>query len=198
MVSLCDALSPFFLFSVGEVVLQEEIEISKELFLSTYARYICALKEGKILEDKRVRRIFSSALTSSSDCLYKMAVRENGWLVKVRQPLIQLQCHAFFFSSLDQSFHPMILAKESISWGIQFSYPQIFQDPHTQKMEKVSGFSNTELFRRLIRWLRNETQPALFLWEGKKIASTMRIGKMCRSWVHCHPQLKEKGLCVAR
>ena len=91
----------------------------------------------------------------------------------------------------------MVMSPGSIHWGIQFSYPQIFQRGNVfTKVSDPQQFPNTSLFTKLVQWLRTHTVPTTFIWEGKKIATPFRLGKQCFSWINAHPQLKEHGIFV--
>ena len=110
-----------------------------------------------------------------------------------------MQAHHFFFSPLDGKFHPMVLSNESISWGIQFSYPQLYQDPESRQIIKVSDgsvFPNTPLFSKLMKWMRSHTLPTPFLIEESRVNAPIRIGKSALTWIENHPQLKEKGIGI--
>ena len=197
MRSLLDHLNPFSFYNVSEVVTEEVIP--QELFLNAYTRYAQTLKSGKVLEDKELRRFFSAALSVTSEALYKMEVKPGQFLIKAIKPILQMQLHQFLPSKLDGKFHPMVLSQDSVSWGLQFSYPQICQNPRTNlfaKVVKSEEFPNTELFDKLMKWLRNFSVPTTFVWEGKKTSVPMRLGKECFSWIEAHPELKEKGIQV--
>ena len=197
MRELCDALMPCALYNVSEVVRDGEVNL--RLFLDAYISYVEALKLGKVLGDKEIRQLFSLALSAVSSVFYQMEVKPDHYLIKAIRPIVQMQLHQFLPSKLDGKFHPMVLSAESVSWGLQFSYPQICQDPQTNVFSKVRNseeFPNTQLFDNLVRWLRNFTAPVTFIWKDKKTSTSMRLGKKCFSWINDHPQLKEKGIHV--
>ncbi len=194
MEDLLHHLPPFFCCLIGQVVNERTAFMSLQDFLEKYTVYINALKRGEILPPH-----FTSIWTTSLDEVYALKVGVEKFILKPLKPTVQLQSHLFYYSTLDQKFHPMTMSKESISWGIQFSYPQIFEDPKTHLYSKVSNtpqFPNTELFLKLGRWLRAFTMPTPFLVEGNKVNVPIRIGKKVFSWIEHHPQLREKGLKV--
>ena len=165
MKDLLSSLEPISFFQVSQPVSSFEGSFSSDEFLSVYAGYIAALKEGRIETSIRQRSFFSSALSRDFSCFYAMELGGEKVLVKPLYPVIQLQSHAFFYSTLDGKFHPMVQSIESISWGLQFSYPQLFQDPQTHQVVKVSqqeAFVNTEVFARLTQWIRSYTLPTPF------------------------------------
>ena len=199
MRSLFEALSPFEIFVVSEPVVRETMRVKNEEFLECFDAYIAALKAGRHPDETALRRIFSTVFTSSRDALYAMEVGRERYLIKPIKPVIQLQLHHFFVSTIDGKFHPMVLGKESITWGIQFSYPQIYQCPKTQDFAKVvlsDQFPNSALFHKLVKWTRLHTQPTPFVFQGKKSNEPIRLGKGCFDWIGRHPGLKERGVSI--
>lgn len=196
-------LSPSDLFIVSEPISKENAWVPFEKFLSFYSDYIHALKSGSLPNEAALRHYFSSILTKDYDkVLYAMPVGKEGkFLIKPLKPVIQLQLHHFYFSPLDSTFHSMVMSEESVTWGIQFSYPQLYQDPKTKEIKKVKDteeFPNTELFARLTKWIRASSMPTPFIWQGQRINPPIRIGKNCFSWINQHPGLRQKGLEVLK
>lgn len=199
MRALLQALEPVHICVVSEPTPLELALIPVEEFLATYGNYANALKAGKMSDERSLRRTFSSAFTCDLSAVYAMAVASGKYLIKPIKPVIQLQAHHFFYSDLDKQFHPMVLSEESVTWGIQFSYPQLCQDPKTSEILKVSkgrDFPNTELFAVLGKWLRDHTLPTPFIVEGKRTNAPIRIGKQALHWVNKHPQLSQKKIEV--
>jgi hypothetical protein len=198
MRELLEVLAPSSLFAVSAPVPSGQESLSAPQFLSLYAQYVEALRQGQTPDSALFRAPFSSALSRTADPFYAMNLSSEMRLIKPVQPVIQLQAHHFFYSSLDRKFHSMVLGAESISWGIQFSYPQLFQDPHTRRVVSVKErFENTELFAALRRYLRSATLPTPFLVDGQRTNSPMRIGKRAMLWAREHPQLKSRGIQLA-
>lgn len=171
--------------------------ITPEQFLLTYRAYSAALQAGHVPDTSFFRPLFSSVLTHSLEALYAMEVGKDRYLIKPRAPVIQLQAHHFFYSPLDGQFHSMVLSPDSISWGLQFSYPQWIQDPASRQIQKVRenpAFVNTALFSQLMRWMRTFTLPTPLIVEGQKINAPLRIGKKVLPWIKNHVQLKEKKI----
>jgi len=195
---LSDAGS-FSFYNVSEVVSSENGEISREDFLMQYRAYATALKEGRVPEERKLRRSFSAVMSVTPDVLYAFEVQPGRFLVKPIRPVLQLQLHHFLHSKIDGKFYPMTLSQESVTWGIQFSYPQIFQHPQSHTFSKVGDaeeFPNTSLYSKLTRWLRNFSVPTTFLYQGKLTSVPIRTGKEVLPWISQHPQLKAQGLSV--
>lgn len=196
MAALFNELGDFSIFVVSEPVALEDAEISKEDFLSTYALYVESLKEGQVLEDRVFRKAFSSIWTVDSSIVYAMPVAGEKFLIKSLRPVLQLQLHRFVLSEVDEKVHPLVLGPGSISWGVQFSYPQVYQDPQTEEIAKVPRDSpNSQLYWKLSRWLRNHTLPTPFLFNQKRIVSSLRLGKKCLEWIDKY--LEPRGIQCA-
>ncbi len=199
MQELLNTLGNVYFVVVSEPVKAQEEIISKESFLQKYTDYISLLKQGQMPTPEEFRRLFSCALSSTLAVFYAIAAGNEKFLIKPVKPVIQLQAHHFFYSDLDGKFHPMVLSPESISWGLQISYPQLYQDPTTRQVGKIIDsvdFPNTARFTQLLRWMRSNTLPTPFHVKGARINAPIRIGKKSLAWIKNHPQLKQKGIEV--
>lgn len=181
------------IYLVGNVTGAGEGQISQRAFLEKYATYISLLREGMIPNAADFRPFFSSILTLQEDHVTAIQLGDGKELIRVLKPVIQLQFHTIGFSSIEKKFRPKIMGKDSILWGIQFSYPQLYMDPLTKQIEKVlneNHFPNTSLFRTIQQWIRQHTVPTPFLVDDVKTNVPMRLGKKCFSWINQHPQLQ--------
>lgn len=198
MQELVAALGDFFILPISGLIPIGNEFISKEAFLEAYSSYVAALKQGELPNDSRIRPYFTSIWTVTLEAVYAVPVKQGHNLIKICQPVIQLQGHRFDYSTVDGKFRSMVLGSDCVQWGLQFSYPQLYQDDNLQVFSTREGvqFPNTALFKRLQQWMRSHTIATPFEVEGKKINVPIRIGKQCLSWVNNHPQLQVKGLRV--
>ncbi len=189
----------FSMYIVSRVVGLEEAKLSKEDFLEKYSLYATSLQEGRLLDESGLRPFFSAIMTVTKDVLYAMGVGQEKYLVKALRPVVQMQLHHFTHSKVDGSYHSMVQGKESITWGIQFSYPHIYQKPKDGGFEKVGmseQFPNSGLFQRIVKWLRSHSAPTPFLYQGVRQIVPVRLGKQSFNWIHRHPGLAGAGLEV--
>jgi hypothetical protein len=169
-----------------------------EKFLGIYRSYINALKEGKVPQELDYRPIFTCVVSASSDFVESIPVDGGKQIIRVVKPVIQLQPHRLGYSVIEEKFRPMVKGKDSIAWGIQFSYPQLYQEKEEVfKVDVSEAFPNTSLFHILQKWMRQRTIPTPFIVDGKKMNVPIRLGKNCFSWINRHPQLVEKNITVA-
>lgn len=199
MQSLIDSLPKFYIFLTSCVTKQHEGCISQTEFLETYSNYITTLQQGQLPDEVLYRHFFSSVFTVTADALYAVLVGNEEQLIRVAQPTVQLQPHRMGYSKADGKFRSKTFGADSITWGIQFSYPQLYKDNQTQEVHEVGiapHFPNTQLFRDIQRWVRYNTMPTPFLVENQRINIPMRIGKNCLSWINRHPQLIQQGMQV--
>jgi hypothetical protein len=198
MQALLAALGNFWIVQVSGLIPVGQEIISQQAFLEHYQQYIAALKSGEQVKNAPWRACFSSVFTTTLEALYAVPVNPTHCLVKVAQPVIQLQAHRFDYSVADQTFRSMVMGYDSIQWGLQFSYPHLYQDANLQvfKVREGNGFPNTALFKRLQQWMRAHTIATPFEMEGKRVNVPIRLGKQCFSWINTHPQLQTKGLRV--
>lgn len=197
--SLFQALDPFYIFKVGVLCEIGQSEIDKDQFLAIYQDYIESLKNGELPDENSFKTAFSSILTVDTDHLYAIENQEKQ-LIRIAKPVIQLQSHRMDYSTFDHQFRPMVFGQETLFWGLQFSFPQITQDAVTKEIIKIKEdetFPNAFLFKRLQRWMRNNTRPTPFIIQEKIVNIPMRLGKQCFAWINQHPQFSSKGLKVA-
>lgn len=196
MHSLFKEMGDFFIFNVSDLCKKGESNIAKEAFLRCYDTYIEELRNGHMCTDEHFRSYFSSVFTNNKNAIEMMNIGDKE-LVKMLQPVIQLQSHSLHYSPIDSKFRSMVFGKETISWGLQFSYPQIIENPTTREIEQVKdNFSNTSLFRILRKWIRHHTIPTPFLVNSIKTNVPIRLGKKCLPWINQHPQLQAKSIRV--
>lgn len=197
MEELCRHLTPFHFFNVSEIKLLEELELPVEAFLKSYQDYIEILKAGRVPLDRQIQRHLSCALTTDANTLYAHAIGAEKFMAKPLKPVVQMQQHRFFPSKTAGTVNPMVMSHESIHWGVQLAYPQIFFDGAAySKVSDQTLFPNTALFTKLVKWLRSATVPTTFVWDDKKISTPIRLGKQCFSWIDNHAQLKQQGIAI--
>jgi len=188
---LFEKLRPFHLFHMTGI--GDGKPLQEEVFLQTYASWIDLLKKGRVPEEKSLRKILAAAITRNLDALWIQEVPAKGYLIKISKPLIQIQAHFFTYSKADGVFRPMSMGMGSVFWGLQFSYPQIYQDAKT--MEIVPA-KKEELFETIRIWVREETRATPFVVDGKRTNAPIRLGRNCFSWIASHPQLKEQEIFI--
>lgn len=191
LAALFDVLRPFKMFPLTGFVNHSDAALSEQAFLQEYGSWIEGLKKGRVPTDAQLRRILACAWTAGNDALWLQEVPGQRYLVKVSQPVLQVQAHFFTYSSIDGVFRPMSMGAGSVFWGLQISYPQIYQDPKTQDLLDASECLNAELFKRVRQWTRDMTRATPFIADGQKINVPIRLGKKCFSWIENHPQLSE-------
>jgi hypothetical protein len=197
MKACLEVLGSFELYNVSSITTLEELNISRHLFLESYQNYIADLKNGKAAEPDR--KIFSAVMTVDPEALYGKEVSHGKWMARLAKPAVQLQNHRFFASKVDHKVHSMVMSPDSIQWGLQFAFPQIFFDGSEGNYTKTTDekqFPNAALFAKISKWIRAETMPTTFIWDGHKVATPLRLGKKCFEWIENHPQLKKQGIKV--
>ncbi len=187
---LFNQFEPFFLFPLSGIVNGEKL--SKEMFLKEYGSSIEGLKNGGSPEDSFLRKM-TCVCTDDEDALWLQEIPGKGYLTKIKKPVLQIQAHYFSYSKEDGVFRPMSMGQESIFWGLQFSYPSIYQDPKTMELHQAP---KNRLFENVKQWIRNATRPTPFVVGEQKINSPIRLGKNCFSWIHSHPGLKNKEISI--
>lgn len=199
MESLFKALDSFKIYNVSELVDLENAVISKETFLSKYIDYVTSLKAGMIPDDLSFKPYFSAAISARQDSFYAIEAKGGEYIIKPKEPVVQMSFHHFTFSAEHSAFHSMVHSKNAVTWGIQFAFPQIYSnslDHDIIEVYKNSEFPNTVLFKTLARWMRANTIPAPFRVGMVPINATFRLGKRCLNWIHHHAQIETAGLSI--
>ena len=139
------------------------------------------MESEPLLPPPPLRRFFSLMLSASLDVFYAVEVSPGKNVIKASLPVIQIQMFHCFFSSFDHQIRSMVISPESFGWGIQISYPQIYEDPHTHQFSKVlleeEKFPNSKAFKTIVSWLRKNTQPVPLQEDGGLAYAPFRIGK---------------------
>lgn len=200
MRALFASLEPFTLFIAGSITEPGKGILSKQHFLALYESYIGMLRSGQVPQAADYRPYFSAVMSADDEALYKLLIDAERQLIRIAKPVVQLQAHHLDYSPLDGKFRSMVFGSDSITWGLQFSYPQLFQEAASKQIlqtRQQRAYVNTQLFQRLQQWMRQHTSPSPFLVNGKVVNVPARLGKECFAWINSHPQLKSKGLCIA-
>lgn len=202
MQALMAALGEFWIFPVGGISLRGEGAVPPALFLENYRLYIDSLKQASHTSISGASSNFSVVWTRTTEALHALLVGQTQQVIKVHHPVIQLQAHYFNYSSLDGRFRSMMKGHNNIKWGIQFSYPQIYQNEEMQiqKVADTPEFPNTALFKLLQQWIRCHTMATPFFIEAeqRQVNVPIRIGKNCLNWINNHPQLIAQGIAVRK
>ncbi len=182
---------PFFIYPLSGTYPLDAFPVDKKGYLDHYRTFIDALKEGHLPKENRELNVV--AWVRSPDSVWLQQIPGERYMVKPCEPFVQVQIHQMGFSELDQEFRPMVLSQNSIFWGLQFSFPQVYQEPKTMNLQESE---DSELFQAIRQWIRNSTLPTPMMVHGKRVNIPMRLGKKCFSWINKHPQLINKGLSV--
>ncbi len=187
---LIDALPPFLIYNTSKLTPFSETLIEMRSFKEEYCEYLHCLERGNF---NKAPPCFSSIWTTEPSSVYAFEVKKDQFIVKPTLPPVQLSHHQFTFSRESQTFHSMLHSHGVTSWGLQFSYPQIFSNSlggEVIEVLKNQQMPNTALFLALSKWMRNETKPTPFLFEGKRLNSVFRVGKQSLQWAEKHLNLE--------
>lgn len=199
MASLLDAMGAVSIFSVGRVLPLGGGAVPAAAFLEAYASYVGALRLG--LAPPPPPPYFSAAITNTLDHMVAVKISAAEQIIRPIKPVVQLQPHNMSYIAQEKAFHPLVFGKNSITWGLQIAYPQLWQAPESKAIEKVlsrSDMPNTLLFRAIQQWCRRNTVATPFICGGTTLINVpMRLGRLCLPWINSHPHLAEKGLSVA-
>lgn len=199
MEKLFEELGEFYIISVGKVLNKQNALISHKSFIQTYASYIEEIKAGKNPKEIHHQSNFSVVFAKQLEDFYAIDVSEKTMLVRPTQPVVQVQAHFMGFSPVDEQLRPMVRTIDCIPWGLQFSYPLIYQEPKkgdVYQALKDERFVNRLLFQTIQKWMRLHSRATPFMHKDRRFVVPMRLGHQCFAWVNNHPMLHFHGLLV--
>jgi hypothetical protein len=191
--ALLEELGDVLLAPLGQLVIREEAEWKASQLVKEVGKWVFALQEGREVEPR-----LALALSREPEALWMHEVRPERYLIKVSRPVVIVQPHYFTYSALDGEIRSMSMGPGAIFWGMQFSFPQVYQVDRDVDSGGLVEVEEGELFRQIRRWAREATRPTPFLLppDGRRVNHPMRIGKRCMGWVSRHPGLLREGLHV--
>jgi hypothetical protein len=156
----------------------QELLLRKLDVLTLYNEYV-----NTQLPDRRL--IF--AITGNLQDMRAIQV-EGGILHRIFRPVIEVQPYTLHYSVIADKFHEMTFSPHNFYWGLLFSYPQLYNNPVSKKVEKVTeaDFPNTKIFKELQRFARSHTMPTPFMTGNKKVIVPAKIGKQLmdgKEWI---------------
>ncbi len=192
--ALFEALEAPFIVSLSGVFPQGKKVLTAEEYLSLYTHY---LEEALSERECRPDKLLVSAWSRSLDAIEERVV-PNGFLVRPKRPVLQVQPYWLNYSERDGKFHEMALSRDSLPWGLLFSFPQLFQEPDSLEIVKVKEpeFINVGLFKALQRFSRSYTVPTPFETPLGRVNHPARIGKRLLKRASNMAKLLEKGLAL--
>ena len=194
--TLFSQLGSFGIYPLTGLLNESQIPTPHEVFLEEYGSWIEGLKQGIVPTDAQLRKVLACAWSKDPNALWLQKVPGEKFLMKISEPVIQCQAHSFTYSEVDGVFRPLSMGLNAIFWGIQISYPQIYQHPKTMELLKVGESENSEMFTTIRQWVRDSTRPTPFVVNGVKTNVPIRLGKECFSWIHSHPELIKQKLAI--
>lgn len=181
----------FTIYPLSGMFSLEEFPMSKEDYLSIYGKLIEAIRSGKLPSE--AKNIQAVAWVENEEAIWLQELPGKKFLAKPSAPFVQVQLHSMGYSPVDGEFRPMILSQDAIFWGLQFSYPLVYQQPKSQELLESE---DSALFQAIRKWIRDYTIPTPMKVGDRKVNLPIRIGKNCLSWINSHPQLGKKGLSL--
>lgn len=192
MENLLEHLLPLAILNNSEVVPWGKIFLQIDAFMNTYQKYIDIL-QGKIPKQKIG---LSYALSEQIDNFRAVTVAPDKYICRAVQPDVHMQAHEFLLDSGGQIL-PQVFSNEAISWGVQFSYPAIFQDSYTMEVFQTTRkpFSGWQLFSSIRGWIRNHSVPLPINFQGKIIHTPIRIGREAATWIANYIDREKLDVC---
>ncbi len=179
-----DSLGSCLIVSPVQILTLETYQLSQESFLERYGRYLDWIGSDPGFPSSKVRNDCTLMISSGPDSFYSVPVA-GGFFLKPGLPVVSVRTYHCFISSLDGSLRSMAMNVDSFTFGLEFSYPQIYEDPRTGEFRKTlldSDSPNTALYKKMTSALRRQTKPLLIEINGNKVAAPFRVGIDSSDW----------------
>jgi len=162
---LFDSLPQFFLFSLSAIGPQERFALKRSTFLENYEAFFATLFEHKDARFQFHKKQLTVAMTADLDALHLVQAAQDKYLIHLHQPVIVIGLSVFHYDAESSKVMFTDHLQASIRVGLEFKFPQFYQDPKT--MQPVKHFTdkthlNTQLYKALQKWIRDHTK-VLFL-----------------------------------
>lgn len=199
--TLLENLGQVHLINLSPVHSEQDLLVTKEQLLKQYKDYIDLIKAGKSVDHAHMQKAFALHMSYDMSSCYQIVLKEGALLyAKERAPGVRLRLHNFSWDGENGQTHSNVHAKNGITWGLEFAYPQIFAssiDEEVVYVLKSNEMPNNALFQQVKKWVRQGSKPVRFLYEGSSCVSTIRLGKEAQNWVGCHEGLRTNKLEVS-
>ncbi|PCI94021.1 hypothetical protein COB11_04430 [Candidatus Aerophobetes bacterium] len=192
-------LGDFYVVESAKVKDPEQQVITKEDYLKRYALYIDHLKTKLDSPEKDILSPLSVCFSKVLDCFYMIDVGNNKALIKQKAPSVFVQPFSFHYDSESASIFTGVHTKDRIFWGLEFSFPQMYQDPKTFdtiEILKDKQNPNTQLFKKLQSSLRKNTKPTSLNFSGVSKAFPFKLSQNSLAWVQDYPKLKQFNIQI--
>ena len=165
MEDLFSALPEFTILQLGRFV--EDPVINKEDFLLAWEQYL--------VDHEFVSPYFSSAWTCDPEATTELKHEDGRRMIQLIAPVLQLRPHRYLIS--EEKLHMMVYGKNTISFGIEFSYPALYSTTVDPKVRKTlhETLPNNKLYKAFASWIRKNTRPQKLQVSGKELLTTMRM-----------------------
>lgn len=192
MENLLRYLSPLAILNISEVVPFDKTSLTIDTFMNKYQKYIDMLR-GKTPKQKIS---LTYALSQQIENFRAIAVGQKQYICRPLQPEVHMQTHEFLLDS-NGKILPQVFSKETISWGIQLSYPAIFQNAYTMEVIQATrtSFNGWKVFSCIRNWIRTHTLPLPVHYQEKIIQLPIRLGKKAATWIQDH--VDQDKICIS-
>lgn len=169
--SLCIDNGISSLLYLGKPLDKEEVEISKDGFISLY--------------NDEIKNFFLGKSSPNFICLALLVEKEHfsflevgtRIIVRPKVPVIQISFANFFLEKREGKIQEKAFGADNIFWGVKFSFFQLYMDEQQRVHHALTELPSGKIFRNILAWSRVHTKPVTFLYKDKKVLTPLRIGK---------------------
>ncbi|MCH9621983.1 MAG: hypothetical protein S4CHLAM20_14160 [Chlamydiia bacterium] len=98
----------------------------------------------------------------------------RGKIARIKKPVVEIKPFSFTITS-EKKILEDVLVKESIKFGLSFSYPRLFSiDKQVEKTKDF--FKEADFFDAMRKFKRKKTKPVFLDYCGKRLVGSFRMG----------------------
>ncbi len=179
---------------LGNLVNENELCIDPLELSKVYAN-VCQLAfENKLISRDLIKKL-SLRIICKKENLIACELAQGRFIVHEQVPAIKMQALFLNYSKEENKIRSRVLGANQIFWGVELSFPQIYQDPLTFKMKDSWNITEeSKLFKSLQKWAREHTKPSKFQFDKVSQSTAFRRSKSLD--IETYPALALHKICV--
>jgi hypothetical protein len=183
LIELFDFLPSFELYNLAHVGSKEGFHITKELFLECYKAFFMSFFHQKDASFYTFKKQLTVAMIGEEETLYLTEPSSGTFLIHMQKPSVVIGPCIFHYDSAAKKILYADHKTQAIRMGLEFKFPQFYQDPQTlQPVKHFTDLSNphTRLFKALQKWCR-EHAKVVFLEKKpeERFSPGCKVGNQC-------------------
>lgn len=156
----------------------------KEEFLKAYAQYYAMLLKQEV-DVFSLRSLLTCALSLDFNAFNENILSVSRRIISVKSPVVYVRLMTYQCLANNRVI-PFALGKDVHTFGLVFSFPQLYRDPTSKENRNALKESrNAALWKSITQWIRRETQILKINTGSEMMNITFRYHPLCRDILPC-------------